>query len=109
MLIVITGPSGCGKSTLVSRMLTEIENLVFSVSHTTRERREGEKEGKDYYFVSTEQFEKMVKEGLFIEWAKVHGNHYGTSRGEMEKEAEVGDLLLDIDVQGAGQIKEKMT
>jgi guanylate kinase len=88
-------------------MLTEIENLAFSVSHTTRKRREGEQEGKDYYFVSTDRFEEMVKEGLFIEWAKVHGNHYGTSRDELEKEAEAGDLLLDIDVQGAGQIKGK--
>jgi guanylate kinase len=107
MLIVITGPSGCGKSTLANRMLEEIKNLAFSVSHTTRKKREGEQEGKDYYFISTDRFERMVKEDLFIEWAKVHGNYYGTSRNELEKENEFGDLLLDIDVQGADQIKGK--
>jgi guanylate kinase len=63
MLIVITGPSGCGKSTLATCMLTEIENLAFSVSHTTRKKREGEQEGRDYYFISTDRFEGMVKEG----------------------------------------------
>jgi guanylate kinase len=88
-------------------MLTEIESLTFSVSHTTRKKREGEQEGKDYYFISTDRFERMVKEGLFIEWAEVHGNHYGTSKSELKKETEDGDLLLDIDVQGAAQIKEK--
>ena len=107
MLIVITGPSGCGKSTLANRMLTEIESLAFSVSHTTRKKRAGEQDGKDYYFVSTDRFERMVKEGLFIEWAEVHGNYYGTSKRELEKETEARNLLLDIDVQGAAQIKGK--
>lgn len=107
MLIVITGPSGCGKSTLANRMLTEIENLAFSVSYTTRKKREGEQEGKDYYFVSTDRFKTMIKKGQFMEWAKVHGNYYGTSKSELEKEAVTGDLLLDIDVQGASQIKGK--
>jgi guanylate kinase len=107
MLIVITGPSGCGKSTLANRVLAELENVAFSVSHTTRKRRDTEIEGKDYYFISTEQFERMIQDEKFVEWAKVHGNFYGTAKSEVEKKAADGDLLLDIDVQGAGQIKEK--
>ena len=107
MLIVITGPSGCGKSTLANRMLAEIENVAFSVSYTTRKKRETEIEGKDYNFISADQFERMIRDEKFVEWAKVHGNYYGTSRSELEKKAGHGDLLLDIDVQGAGKIKEK--
>ncbi len=107
MLIVITGPSGCGKSTLANRMLDELENVAFSVSYTTRKRRNTEIEGKDYYFISTEQFERMIQDEKFVEWAKVHGNFYGTAKSEVEKKAAGGDLLLDIDVQGAAQIKEK--
>jgi guanylate kinase len=107
MLIVITGPSGCGKSTLANRMLAEIENLAFSVSFTTREKRDTEIEGKDYNFISADQFERMIRDEKFVEWAEVHGNYYGTSKSELEKKAGHGDLLLDIDVQGAGKIKEK--
>lgn len=107
MLIVITGPSGCGKSTLASLVLGRLEDVIFSVSHTTRKRRETEIEGKDYYFVTHDRFERMIKREEFVEWARVHGNYYGTSRNELEKKSEKGDLLLDIDVQGAGQIKEK--
>lgn len=107
MLIVITGPSGCGKSTLANRMLVELENVAFSVSCTTRKKRHTEIEGKDYFFVSTDQFERMIQDEKFVEWAMVHGNYYGTSKSELEKKTTDGDLLLDIDVQGAGQIKEK--
>jgi guanylate kinase len=107
MLIVITGPSGCGKSTLANRMLTELENVEFSVSYTTRRKRSAEIEGKDYYFVSEEKFKGMIQEKKFVEWAIVHGNYYGTAKNELEKKATEGDLLLDIDVQGAEQIRER--
>ena len=107
MLIVITGPSGCGKSSLANRMVAELENVAFSVSYTTRKKRSTEFEGKDYHFVSTDQFERMIQEEKFIEWAVVHGNYYGTSKSELEKKAADGDLLLDIDVQGSEQIKKK--
>lgn len=107
MLIVITGPSGSGKSTLANRVVEEIENVEFSVSHTTRQKRDGEIEGKDYYFVVEEEFKRMIKDEELVEWAVVHGNYYGTSKNELEKVSEKGDLLLDIDVQGAERIREK--
>jgi guanylate kinase len=107
MFIVITGPSGCGKSTLANLMLEELENLTFSVSYTTRKKRDAEIEGEDYHFVTTETFEKMIQDEMFIEWAVVHGNYYGTPRSALEKKKKSGDLLLDIDVQGADQIRKK--
>jgi len=107
MIFVITGPSGCGKSTLAGLVLHKVANLEFSVSHTTRIKRDSEEEGRDYYFVPGKEFEKMIKEKKFVEWAEVHGHCYGTSRKELEKKGALGDLLLDIDVQGAQQIKEK--
>jgi len=107
MLFVISGPSGSGKSTLCKKVLSKVENLFFSVSHTTRQKRENEYEGKDYYFISEEQFKKMINNKEFVEWAIVHGNYYGTSRKEIEEKASKGDVLLDIDVQGASQIKLK--
>lgn len=108
MLIVITGPSGCGKSTLAGRMLSEVENLEFSVSYTTRKKRETEREGKDYHFVSEDNFKMMIRDDMFIEWAVVHGNHYGTTKKALEEKKAGGDLLLDIDVQGAKQVREKI-
>jgi guanylate kinase len=108
MFIVITGPSGCGKSTLARRMLSEIENLEFSVSYTTREKRETESEGQDYHFVSEDKFKRMIRDDMFIEWAVVHGNYYGTSKKALEEKNTKGDLLLDIDVQGAEQVREKI-
>jgi guanylate kinase len=108
MLFVITGPSGCGKSTLAQRVLDEVENLDFSISYTTRRKRESEREGKDYYFVSKEEFEEMTKANRMLEWAAVHGHYYGTSRREIEKKGSKNDLLLDIDVQGAHQVKERI-
>lgn len=107
MLFVITGPSGCGKSTLARRVLAEVEGLEFSVSYTTRKKRNLEEEGKDYYFVSKEEFEELIKADRFAEWAVVHGHYYGTSKREIEKKGANKDLLLDIDVQGAQQLKEK--
>jgi guanylate kinase len=108
MLFVITGPSGCGKTTLVRHVLENVENVRFSVSHTTRQKRNSEKEGKDYYFVPKSAFEQMIKEEKFVEWAVIHGNYYGTSKRELEKKGTMGDLLLDIDVQGAEQIRSKL-
>ena len=107
MLIVITGPSGCGKSTLANLVLEELENVVFSVSYTTRRKRDTEIEGEDYHFVSPETFEKMIQDDKFVEWAMVHGNYYGTPKSALERKAMGGDLLLDIDVQGADLIREK--
>jgi len=107
MLFVITGPSGCGKSTLAGRVLEELDNIDFSVSYTTRKKRNSEEEGKDYYFVPEGEFKRMMEDMKLVEWAVVHGNYYGTSKRELEKKATKGDILLDIDVQGAHQIKEK--
>jgi len=84
-----------------------LEGLKFSVSHTTRKKRKGEVEGKDYYFVSQEEFKGVIKENGLAEWAVVHSHYYGTSKREIEKKGAKGDLLLDIDIQGAQQIKEK--
>jgi len=108
MLFVISGPSGCGKSTLVRHILDELDSVEFSVSYTTREKRKTEKEGKDYFFISQEEFKKLIQEDKLVEWALVHGNYYGTSKRELEKKSGGEDLLLDIDVQGARQIKEKV-
>ncbi len=107
MLFVITGPSGCGKSTLVKRVMNDVKSIDFSVSHTTRIKRDSEIEAEDYYFVTIEKFKEMIEENMFAEWAVVHGDYYGTSRREIEKKATMMDLLLDIDVQGAEQIKER--
>jgi len=108
MLFVISGPSGAGKSTLCRRVLADLENVEFSVSHTTRKKRKGEVEGRDYYFISKEEFERMINENKLAEWAVVHGHYYGTSKREIEKKGVKGDLLLDIDIQGAQQIKGKI-
>jgi guanylate kinase len=107
MIYVVSGPSGCGKSTLIRRVLSRLDGVRFSVSHTTRERRKSEVEGKDYYFVTREQFLRMVENNAFVEWAVVHGAHYGTSRRELGRSGD-GDVILDIDVQGAAQVREKI-
>ena len=107
MLYVVSGPSGCGKSTLVRMVMGRVKDLEFSVSHTTRKKRKTEREGKDYYFVSYDEFQNLIDANSFIEWAVVHGHHYGTSRRELERKATQQNLLLDIDVQGAKQVKEK--
>lgn len=108
MLFIVTGPSGCGKSSLVGRIIEEIAGIEFSVSFTTRKKRDTEKEGKDYYFISNEEFERMIKEKKFIEWAVVHGHYYGTSRREVEKKGIHKDLILDIDVQGAQKLRSEI-
>lgn len=106
ILFIITGPSGAGKTSILKRVMKEVENLEFSVSYTTRPRRPGEVDGRDYFFVDEKRFKKMVEEGEFLEWAIVHGYYYGTSKKFIDERLEKnGDLLLDIDVQGALNVK----
>ncbi len=105
-LFVISAPSGAGKTTILRELFARVSNLAFSVSHTTRPPRAGEKNGRDYHFVSREEFMAMREQGAFLEWAEVHGNLYGTSRKAVEEELGKGiDIFLDIDVQGARQIR----
>lgn len=108
MIFVISGPSGCGKSTLIARVRRSLRGLAFSVSHTTRKPRRSETEGVDYHFVPERTFRRMVREGRFVEWADVHGHLYGTSKSELLRRGRGGDLILDIDVQGARQVRRKL-
>jgi guanylate kinase len=107
MLVVVSSPSGGGKGTLIRRALKAVPNLGYSVSVTTRPAREGEVNGRDYSFVSVERFKQMIDEGNFLEWAVVHGNLYGTSYVEIERELNEGhDIILEIDVQGATSVRQ---
>jgi guanylate kinase len=109
-ILVISGPSGCGKSSLINGVLKEEDDIYFSLSSTTREIRPGEEEGVNYHYISKEQFEKEIEEGAFLEWAKVHGNYYGTSLKPIYKAiAEDKLVILDIDVQGHAIVKEKFS
>jgi len=106
---VISAPSGAGKTTFVKRLLRSLPGLSFSVSHTTRAPRPGEKNGREYYFVSHALFERMLKRGEFVEWAEVHGSLYGTSWESLRQAQEAGqDTLLDIDVQGHRQVRRRI-
>lgn len=106
LLFVLSGPSGAGKSTVRKAVMEQCKGLKYSVSYTTRLRREGEREAIDYYFVDDETFQRMKEDNLFIEWAKVHGNFYGTPRLKVEEWLQSGfDVILEIDVQGALQVK----
>jgi len=108
-LYIISAPSGAGKTTLVQALLTRLDDVVVSVSHTTRAMRTGEVEGVDYHFVSQDEFASMVKQGEFLEHAEVFGNHYGTSRHHIQEQLNLGkDVILEIDWQGARQIRELM-
>ncbi len=105
-LIIVSGPSGAGKTSVCSPLLERVPGIRVSVSTTTRRPRAGEREGVDYRFVDDAEFDRMVAAGEFAEWATVHGHRYGTARRPLEEGLEAGeDLLLDIDVQGARQIK----
>ncbi len=105
-VFIVSAPSGSGKSTLVSRLLTQVEGLMFSVSYTTRKPRGAEVDGQSYHFVTREAFEAMLARGEFLEHAQVFGNYYGTHRSILaQARAEQKDLVLDIDVQGARQLK----
>ena len=106
-LFVVAAPSGAGKSSLVRGLLALDSQVQLSVSHTTRAPRGQERNGREYHFVSTEEFQRMVAEDGFVEWAQVHGNCYGTSKKMIEERmAEGSDVLLEIDYQGALQIKK---
>lgn len=106
-LIVVAAPSGAGKSSLVKALLELDSHVHLSVSHTTRAPRGQEKHGRDYYFASQSEFDAMVQSNAFVEWAHVHGNRYGTSKKTIEERITQGsDVILEIDFQGALQIKE---
>ena len=110
LVFIISAPSGSGKSTLTNDLLKLVPNLEFSISYTTRNPRGSEQRGKQYFFISRDEFEKMIQAGEFLEHASVHGNCYGTSRQFLRDAGRAGhDLLLDIDVQGAAQIKRNLT
>jgi guanylate kinase len=110
ILFIISAPSGSGKTTLVAQLRSLVEGLEFSVSYTTRRTRGSEENGREYNFVDRETFKRMVENGEFLEWAEVFGSdYYGTARAALDHARATGkDLLLDIDVQGAKQVMEKM-
>lgn len=109
ILFIISAPSGSGKSTLVTELRKFVEGLEFSVSYTTRLPRGSETDGREYHFTTRESFERMIADDAFLEWAEVFGNYYGTARSALAVAAKQGrDLLLDIDVQGAMQVMERM-
>jgi guanylate kinase len=105
LLLIISSPSGAGKTTLTARLLAEVKGLTFSISHTTRQPRANETNGKEYHFVSRPEFEQLIAEDAFLEWAEVHGNLYGTSKAEIERRRDDRGIVFDIDHQGARQIK----
>ena len=110
LLLILSSPSGAGKTTLTRKLLTEHPELRFSVSHTTRSPRPNEVDGRDYHFVDRAQFQALVAQGAFLEWAEVHGNLYGTSVAEIDRaRATQGctGMIFDIDYQGARQIRVK--
>jgi guanylate kinase len=108
-IIVISAPSGSGKSTLVKRLMDGLPSLSFSVSYTTRPPRAGEKNGREYFFVTRRAFDQKIARGEFVEWAEVYGHFYGTSRKQLLAAQEAGrDILLDIDVQGHRQVRENL-
>ncbi|MDH3349100.1 MAG: guanylate kinase [Desulfobulbaceae bacterium] len=106
---IISSPSGGGKTTILKKVLAGLPGIVFSISHTTRSPRPGEVNGRDYYFVTEEEFIAVREQtpSGFIEWARVHDNFYGTSRSDVEMRLKEGaDVILDIDIQGARQVKD---
>ena len=108
LLYVVSAPSGAGKTSLCRAITDTLENLTHSISYTTRKPRNGEIDGRDYHFVSQDRFQSMIHAGDFAEWAEVHSNLYGTSRRMLDDMISKGiDIILDIDTQGAKQIKRK--
>ena len=109
IVYIISAPSGSGKTTLSNELLRQVPDLEFSSSYTTRKPRGQEKNGREYFFVSTQEFERMIEQNQFLEYACVFGDYYGTARRFLDDAKSKGkDLLLDIDVQGARQVKEKL-
>ncbi len=108
-LFIVSGPSGAGKGTLVRALLDRVPDLWLSISATTRDPRPGEVEAEHYFFLSRKEFDRKVESGGFLEWAEVHGNRYGTPRDVVERKiAEGAQVVLEIDPQGAQQVKERM-
>jgi guanylate kinase len=108
-VFVISAPSGSGKSTLVQRLMDDSPGLCFSISYTTRPPRATEKHGRDYFFVSRKVFERMARQGEFVEWADVYGHLYGTAHKQLQAAQVAGkDILLDIDVQGHQQVRRRL-
>jgi guanylate kinase len=107
-LIVVSGPSGAGKSTLIRQALDVVPGLTYSVSATTRAPREGEVDGRDYLFLTREEFEERIREGWFLEWAEYSGNLYGTPEHRIEELLGTGlSVILEIELQGARKVREK--
>ncbi len=108
-LIIISSPSGGGKGTLIKEVLKTVPNIGYSVSFTTRKMRNGEADGRDYFFVSHREFENLIEAGELLEYATVHGNFYGTSLKRVKAETDLErDIILEIDVQGAEEIRAKV-
>jgi guanylate kinase len=108
-LFIVSGPSGSGKTSLCQFALDSLDNISFSISYTTRRPREKERHGVDYFFISMEEFEEMRSNNFFLEWAVVHGNSYGTGMDYVQNHLGKGeDILLDIDVQGAQQVRRRV-
>lgn len=108
-LIIICSPSGGGKGTLIKEVLETLPNIGYSISYTTRQIREGEKNGRHYFFIDEEQFKVLIEQGEFLEHATVHGNLYGTAIKQVQSEINLGkDVILEIDVQGAKNVLEKI-
>ena len=107
-IFVLTGPSGVGKGTVVEQVLKKVDNIYLSVSATTREKREGEKEGVNYFFKTKEEFEKMADQDEFLEWAEFAGSYYGSPKFSINNYTSCGkDVLLEIELQGAKKVKQK--
>jgi guanylate kinase len=108
-VIVVSAPSGAGKTSVLARVLRDLGGIRFSVSHTTRPPRGAERDGVEYHFVDRAAFDRLREEGRLLEWAEVHGNLYGTGVDEIERAGRAGvDILLDLDVQGAAQVRERI-
>lgn len=106
-LFIVTAPSGAGKTSLVRELVKDDDSLCISVSHTTRPRREGERDGVDYFFIDRDEFERKLAENTFLEHAEVYGHYYGTSREWVQQHREQGlDVILEIDWQGAEQVRK---
>lgn len=108
-LYVVSAPSGAGKTSLLKRMIPELDKVQTSVSHTTRDKREGEKDGIDYHFTNVDEFKALIADNAFFEYAEVFGNFYGTSKASINEQLMTGiDVILEIDWQGARQIRQQI-